>query len=317
MFTGSALSVDEIGLRVGDEAVMRGASRPTGSRRCCVRSRLVTSIAALALFLAACSGAATPTPSAVAPSAPASSVAPASAAPGSLTIYAAASLKAVLARVKTAYEAANPGTTLTISTDSSSALETKIEQGAPADVFLSADTANPQKLVDKGLAAGSLTLFAGNHLTIIVPAANPAGDPDARRISPGAGSRSSPPATRCRSRSTRPSSSRTSPGSPATRPTSSPSTPRTSSRKEDNVAAVVAKIELGEGDAGIVYVTDAKTSTKVTTIAVPDAANVPATYAGVVVKASTNGAAAQAFLAWLGGPDGQAILASFGFLPTS
>jgi molybdate transport system substrate-binding protein len=87
--------------------------------------------------------------------------------------------------------------------------------------------------------------------------------------------------------------------------------------REDNVAAVVAKIELGEGDAGIVYVTDAKTSTKVMTIAVPDAANVPATYGGVVVKASPNVAAAQAFLAWLAGPDGQAILASFGFLPPS
>ena len=87
--------------------------------------------------------------------------------------------------------------------------------------------------------------------------------------------------------------------------------------KEENVAAVVAKIELGEGDAGIVYVTDAKTSTKVTTVAVPDAANVPATYGGVVVKASPNLAAAQAFLAWLAGPDGQAILASFGFLPPS
>ena len=58
--------------------------------------------------------------------------------------------------------------------------------------------------------------------------------------------------------------------------------------KEDNVKAVVAKIELGEGDAGIVYVTDAKASTKVTTVDVPDAANVPATYAGVVVKASKN-----------------------------
>ena len=85
--------------------------------------------------------------------------------------------------------------------------------------------------------------------------------------------------------------------------------------KQDNVAAVVAQIELGEGDAGIVYVTDAKTSTKVATIAVPAAANVPATYSGVVVKASANPAAAQAFLAWFAGPDGQAILASFGFLP--
>ena len=87
--------------------------------------------------------------------------------------------------------------------------------------------------------------------------------------------------------------------------------------KEDNVKAVVAKIELGEGDAGIVYVTDAKASTKVKTVDVPDAANVPATYAGVVVKASRNAAAAKAFLAWFAGPDGQAILGSFGFLPPS
>ena len=84
---------------------------------------------------------------------------------------------------------------------------------------------------------------------------------------------------------------------------------------EDNVAAEVAKIELGEGDAAIVYVTDAKASTKVTSISVPADANVPATYAGVVVKASKNVGAAQAFLTWFAGPAGQAILASFGFLP--
>ena len=63
--------------------------------------------------------------------------------------------------------------------------------------------------------------------------------------------------------------------------------------------------------------TDAKASTKVTTVDVPDAANVPATYAGVVVKASRNVAAAKAFLDWFAGPDGQAILSSFGFLPPS
>jgi molybdate transport system substrate-binding protein len=87
--------------------------------------------------------------------------------------------------------------------------------------------------------------------------------------------------------------------------------------KEDNVAAVIAEIELGEGDAAIVYVTDAKASAKVSTIPVPDGSNVPATYAGVVVKASTKGTAAQAFLTWFAGPDGQANLASFGFLPPS
>ncbi len=77
----------------------------------------------------------------------------------------------------------------------------------------------------------------------------------------------------------------------------------------------MAKIELGEGDAGIVYVTDAAASDEVTPIEVPDAANVPATYAGVVVGESPNQDAAAAFLDWLTGPDGQAILASFGFLP--
>ena len=87
--------------------------------------------------------------------------------------------------------------------------------------------------------------------------------------------------------------------------------------KEDNVGAVVAKVEVGEGDAAIVYVTDAKKSTKVKTITVPPDANVPATYAGVVVKSSKNTAAAGAFLTWLAGPGGQAVLAQFGFLPPS
>ena len=279
-------------------------------------ARISASIAALAVVLAACSSGATPAPSASAPSAAASVVAQAAAAPGGLTIYAAASLKAVLAKVKTAYEAANPGTALSISTDSSSALETKIEQGAPADVFLSADTANPQKLIDKGLAAGSLTKFAGNLLTVIVPTANPAGI-----LTPADLARSgvkviaagdTVPITKYATQFV--ANLARQPGYPAdfvARYTANVVS------HEDNVAAVVSKIGLGEGDAGIVYVTDARTSTKVTTIAVPDVANVMATYAGVVVEASTNGAAAQAFLTWLAGPDGQANLASFGFLRPS
>ena len=279
-----------------------------------MRSRLVTSIAALAVVLAACSSGATPAPSAPAPSAAASVAASPAAASVNLTIYAAASLKAALAKAMTAYEAANPGTTLAISTDSSAALETKIEQGAPADVLLSADTANPQKLVDKGLAAGSITKFAGNLLTVIVPMANPAGiqtpadlaKPGIKVIAAG----DTVPITKYATQLV--ANLAKQPGYPAdfvARYTANVVS------KEENVAAVVAKIELGEGDAGIVYVTDAKTSTKVTTVAVPDAANVPATYGGGVVKASPNLAAAQAFLAWLAGPDGQAILASFGFLP--
>ena len=280
-----------------------------------MRSRLATSIAAVALVLAACSSVATPSPS-VAPASAGATSAPSTGATGGLTIYGAASLKAALAKVQTAYAAAYPGTTFTISTDSSSALETKIEQGAPADVFLSADTTNPQKLVDKGLAAGTVVKVAGNLLTVIVPTANPAGihtPADLAKIGVkviAAGD--AVPITKYAT--TLVANLAKQSGYPAD--FVAKYTANIAS-KEDNVAAVVSKVELGEGDAGIVYVTDAKTSTKVTTVAVPDGANVPATYGGVVVKASANAAAAQTFLTWLAGPDGQAILASSGFLPPS
>ena len=281
-----------------------------------MRSRFAAALVVVGLVLAACSSAATASPSAAAPSAAGASGSPSAAPAGSLTIYAAASLKAALAKVKTTYEAAHPGTTLTISTDSSSALETKIEQGAPADVFLSADTANPQKLVDKGLAGGALTKFAGNLLTIIVPTANPAGIQSPKDLVKSGvkviAAGDTVPITKYATMLVANLAKETDyPADFAARYTANIAS------KEDNVAAVVSKIELGEGDAGIVYVTDAKTSTKVTTITVPADANVPATYSGVTVKASSDADAAGAFLAWLAGPDGQAILATFGFLPPS
>ncbi len=233
-----------------------------------------------------------------------------------LTIFAAASLKGAIENAKTAYEAANPGLTITLSTDSSSALETQIEQGAPADLFLSADTTNPRKLVDKGLADGDPVTFAANKLTVIVPADNPA-----RITSPADLARSGVkviaagdevPITRYATQLIGNLAKEA--GYPAN--FGAAYTGNIAS-KEDNVKAVVAKIELGEGDAGIVYVTDAKASTKVVTVGVPDSANVPATYDGVVVRASRSAVAAKAFLDWFAGPDGLAILGGLGFLPPS
>jgi len=278
-----------------------------------VNRRLLPLAGVLVLLMGACSGSATATPT---PSLAASPTASASPAPANLTIYAAASLKVALARVKTTYEAAHPGTTLTISTDASSALETKIEQGAPADAFLSADTTNPQKLVDKGLTVGGVTKFAGNLLAVIVPQANPAhiGSPEALANSGvmiiAAGD--AVPITKYANQLVANLAKEPAyPADFAARYTANIVS------KEDNVSAIVAKVELGEGDAGIVYVTDAKTSTKVTVVEVPSSANVPATYGGVVVKSSPSPDAAAAFLAWLAGPDGQAVLAGFGFLPPS
>ena len=104
-----------------------------------MKSRLAALIAVLALLLAACASGATTAPTAppsvaqttVASSAPASSTSLG----GSLTIFGAASLKAALTKAQAAFTTTNPGVTITISTDSSSTLETQIEQGAPADVL--------------------------------------------------------------------------------------------------------------------------------------------------------------------------------------
>jgi molybdate transport system substrate-binding protein len=274
-----------------------------------MKSRCTALIAILALVVAACSSSGATA---------ATSTAPASAPglTGSLTIYGAASLKAVLTRAQAAFMTANPGMTITVSTDSSATLETQIEQGAPADVFLSADTTNPAKLVTKGLAAGDAVKFAGNLLTVIVPTANPAGiatpadlaKSGVKVIAAGDTVPITKYATTLVANLAKESGY---PSDFVAKYTANVAS------KEDNVAAVVSKIELGEGDAAIVYMTDAKTSPKVTAITVPTDANVPATYAGVVVKVSKHAAAAQAFLTWFAGPDGQVILASFGFLPPS
>jgi molybdate transport system substrate-binding protein len=251
------------------------------------------------------------------PSAPQSVAAATSSDPASvetveLNVYGAASLKDALAKAKTAYEADHPGTTIALSTDSSAAIETQIEQGAPADVFLSADTTNPTKLVDAGFASGEPVVFAGNELAIIVPTDNPGGVASPADLAkPGlkiiAAADEVPVTTYATQLVHKLSGQQGYPtGFEAAYAANVAS-------KEDNVKAIVAKIELGEGDAGIVYVTDATGSDRVATVDVPSAANVAATYAGVVVKDSPYQDAAAAFLDWFAGPEGQAILSDFGF----
>jgi molybdate transport system substrate-binding protein len=220
----------------------------------------------------------------------------------------------VLEDVKSAYEAAHPGTTLTLSTDSSAALATQIEQGAPADVFLSADTTNAKRLVDGGLSAGEAVVFAGNRLTIIVPTDNAAGvaspvdlaRPRMKIIAAGDGVPITTYAKQLIANLAK----------EAGYPTDFEAAYDANVvSKEDDVGAVLAKIEIGEGDAAIVYMTDARASSGVKTVDVPEGANVSAKYAGVVVGASADQEPARTFLGWLTGPDGQAVLARFGFLP--
>ena len=238
----------------------------------------------------------------------------ASPAPGAveLTIFAAASLRTVLEKIKSAYEAANPGTTVTISTDSSAALRTKIEQGAPADVFLSADTTNAEALVAGGFATDDIAYFAGTTLVVVTPRDNPgavtspfdlakrglriiaAGDdvPISRYAQAVVGKLAEAPGAPI--------------GFAAAYAANVVS-------KEDNVRAVLAKIELGEGDAALVYETDARASGTVATIGIPFDLNTWAIYAGVVLRGSPRLAAAQGFLSWLRGRDAGAYLVDAGF----
>lgn len=274
------------------------------------RRALLVATAAIAGFAFAACSAAAASPSPTSTSTPV----PAPTEPTELTIFGAASLRDLLDATKTAYQSTHDGVTLVISTDSSAALETKIEQGAPADLFLSADTANPQRLLDKGLATGEAMSFAGNELAIIVPADNPGGiatpadlaEDGTRIIAAG----DDVPITRYAAQLVDRLAAL--PGYPSGFASSYASNVLS---REENVKGIVAKIELGEGDAGIVYATDATAATSVRTIKVPPAASVQATYAAVIVKGSAHEGEAHAFLAWLTGPEGLSILQGLGFLP--
>ncbi|HSW42591.1 MAG TPA: molybdate ABC transporter substrate-binding protein [Patescibacteria group bacterium] len=283
-----------------------------------MKPRIVLAVLAMIALAAFASGGASPSPSdATAPPSSTAVTAPSTAPPAEpveLIIFAGASLANALEQARAAYEAAHPGTTLTVSPDSSAALRTQIEQGAPADVFLSADTTNPQMLVDGGFAAGEAVVFAGNKLTIITPTDNPGGLTGPFDLAKDGilvvAAGDEVPITKYATQLVANLAAEA--GAP---PDFAAAYAANVASREDNVAVVRTKIELGEGDAAIVYVTDAAASDQVATIDVPDSANVLASYAGVVVKASPNLEAAHAFLDWLAGPDGQAVLAEFGFLP--
>lgn len=231
-----------------------------------------------------------------------------------LAVFAAASLRDALVDVESAYEAVTPGVALTIVTDSSATLRTQIEEGAPADVFLSADAIHPGLLAEADLTDGEPIVFARNRLALIVPTDNPAAISRpvdlARRGVRIVAAGEAVPITGYADRLV--ASLATLPGYP---PDFVAAYTANIVSREENVRSVVAKIGLGEGDAAIVYRTDATALDDVIAIDLPEAANVEASYAAVVVAATARAPEAHAFLDWLAGPEGAAALARFGFLP--
>lgn len=233
--------------------------------------------------------------------------------PVPVTVFGAASLKTALEQMADAYGTSHPEATILISTGSSSTLRTQIEEGARADVFLSADTSNPQALVDGGLADGDTVAFATNELTIVVPEGNPGGITSPADLARGdvtiIAAGEDVPITRYATQVVDNLASL--PGYPTD---FAAAYDANIASREDNVGAVTSKIALGEGDAAIVYVTDAQAS-DLETVDIPADANVIATYAGIVTSNASYKSQARAFLDWVRGSTAQQILGGLGFSP--
>ena len=222
---------------------------------------------------------------------------------GALNVFAAASLTKAFNTEKTKLEQADSGLSLTYNFAGSQALVTQIQQGAPADVFASADTSNMQKLVDAGLVETPKT-FAHNLLEIAVAPGNPKkiaslADLEKPGITLVLADTSVPAGKYARQAFTKA-------GLSAPKPASN----------ELDVKSTLAKLTLGEADAVVVYVSDVKgAGDKVMGITIPDAQNVLATYPIAAVKASKNLSAAEAFVDEIASGSGQQVLAAAGFMP--
>jgi molybdate transport system substrate-binding protein len=223
--------------------------------------------------------------------------APAAGAGSQLTVYAAASLTDVFPKIDPSQRYSFGG---------SNTLAAQIQQGAPADVFASANTALPSQLYAKGLCSKPV-VFTRNTLVIVVPKANPAAIHSVYDLTKSgvkldvAG-----------------------PGVPVGSYTlqvlenmnlSAAVTKNVVSRETD-VREVLSKVALGEADAGFVYATDARTVRgQVTVIRVPAWAQPKAQYGICVVSASGSKTDAQRFVARVLSKQGQAKLLAAGFLP--
>ncbi len=226
-----------------------------------------------------------------------------------ITVYAASSLTDAFGEAAIAFTD-ETRIEVSLSFGASSTLRAQIEQGAPADVFASADARTALALVDAGVTDDDAIPFATNALAIVVPADGSPIDGwtdlaqrGVRIVAAG----EAVPITRYADQL-------------VDRLAALPEAPAgfadayraNVASREDNVRAALTKVALGVADAAIVYQTDAADEPKVRTVVIPPAANVAAEYDLVGVRQST---AADRFVEWLLGEEGRAILARHGFGP--
>jgi molybdate transport system substrate-binding protein len=218
-----------------------------------------------------------------------------------VNVFAAASLTDAFTQAGDEFTRTNTRVRFVFNFGSSSTLATQITNGAPADVFASADEANMQKIVDAMLTDGTPTVFATNRLAIAVASGNP------KKIASLA--------DLARSDVLLVLAAPTVPaGKYALDALSKAGVTVRPASQEVDVRAVLNKVSLGEADAGIVYVTDVMSAAgRVTGVNIPDQQQVVGRYPVAVVKDSRNTALAHRFVDYLVSPAGQSTLAEFGF----
>ena len=280
--------------------------------------RLIALTLLLAVLLTACGAAVTSTPvpttaTEVPTLAPTAVPPTATPEPQTLTVFAASSLTGAFTEIGKAFEAANPGITVTLNFAGSGALRTQIEEGAPADVFASASGKEMDTLVTGNFITKDVPqIFLTNKLVVILPANNPSALEKLEDLSkPGIklvlAAETVPVGNYARQALDKMN------GSFGTDFKDKVLANIVSN--EDNVKQVVAKVQLGEADAGIVYISDSIAAPDLKSIEIPTDLNVIAKYPIAPLTKSENADLAAKFTEYVLSAEGQAVLQKWGFAP--
>lgn len=235
-----------------------------------------------------------------------------------ITVFTAGSLKGAFTEIATQYEADYPGTTVVLNIDGTQALRTQVEQGARGDVFASANTKHMDALMAEGLMKnGTVTNFLENRVTIALPVSNPG---DIQEIddlaTPGKkvliGTPEVPVGEYARQVLENMAEE------PEYGQEYADAVMANVISEETNVNNIIAKLLIGEADAGFTYASDAITpayADQLTTIPIPDEYNVIAHYPIGVLRESADPETAADFIAFIRSEEGGVILSSYGFTP--
>lgn len=237
--------------------------------------------------------------------------------PVTLHVFAAASLTDAFNTIATAYHRLHANVTITPVYNGSQTLEEQLANGAPADIFASADVPTMQKASQANLVAPS-HIFVRNRLVVILPVSNPGHLSTLRDLArPGVKIDLAAPAVPVGKYARQVIANLA--ASSDYGATYQADVLHNVVSEEENVKAVVQKVALGEADAGIVYITDVtpSASSQVTSLAIPDQFNVIAQYPIAVVKASAHQGEAQNFLQYILSSAGQTVLKQYHFIPAN